>query len=341
MSTHRRRAAPTLSHFQTREVIGVDDMVLLTTDASKEAGVVENLRKRLQKEQIYTHIGDVLICVNPYKWLDIYDDAHMKQYVHKARMDAVPHIYSTAEAAFRGLITEEDSQCVIISGESGAGKTEASKQIQTYIAAVSGGGIETEQIKRIFLESNPVLEAFGNAKTLRNNNSSRFGKYFELKFDRFGNPSGGYITNYLLEKSRICKPGPGERNFHCFYQLLASKYAAEFQLGPASDFTYLNCSKCQSIEGVDERVEFDLTWQAIIFPHSHTLLKCTHNPLSPSLDTRFPNTPLPPPPPPLPMDTHVAVTSGHAQCRYGQQENQRHFVSGRDGTPHWQPTVHP
>ena len=289
MATHRRRAQPLSPAFQSREVIGVDDMVLLTTDASKEAGVVDNLRKRLQKEQIYTHIGDVLICVNPYKWLEIYDDAHMKQYIHKARMDTVPHIYSTAEAAFRGLITEEDSQCVIISGESGAGKTEASKQIQTYIAAVSGGGAETEQIKRIFLESNPVLEAFGNAKTLRNNNSSRFGKYFELKFDRFGNPSGGYITNYLLEKSRICKPGPGERNFHCFYQLLASKYAIEFQLGPPSEFTYLNCSKCQSIEGVDERIEFDLTWQVshlyppYVIHASHFHLIYLHHSLTPSL----------------------------------------------------------
>ena len=119
-------------------------------------------------------------------------------------------------------------------GRGNVGKTEASKQIQAYIAKVSGGGEQVEQTKRIFLESNPVLEAFGNAKTLRNNNSSRFGKYFELKFDRFGCPTGGLITNYLLEKSRVCNPGKGERNFHIFYQLLQSKYREPLNLTSSS-----------------------------------------------------------------------------------------------------------
>lgn len=114
----------------------------------------------------------------------------MAYYVHKQRIDAPPHIFGVAEAAYRQMIGEEERQCVIISGESGAGKTEASKQIQNYIAAVSGGGgnpahaAAVESVKHIFLQSNPLLEAFGNAKTLRNNNSSRFGKYFELMFDR-------------------------------------------------------------------------------------------------------------------------------------------------------------
>ena len=162
---------------------------------------------RLQTEEIYTNIGHVLIACNPYKWLPIYSDEYIKKYIHQQRVDVVPHIFATAEAAYRAMITEEENQCVIISGESGAGKTEASKQIQNYIAAVCGGGESVEKIKKAFLESNPVLEAFGNAKTLRNNNSSRFGKYFELKFNRFGCPQGGVVTNYLLEKSRICKPG--------------------------------------------------------------------------------------------------------------------------------------
>ena len=267
MAAQRRRAAPALSAAAAaaaaaREVVGVEDMVLLVSD-TKESGIVQNLSARLAARSIYTYIGDVLITLNPFAWLQIYDEATMKQYEHKARQDVAPHIFATAEAAFRSLILEEESQCVIISGESGAGKTEASKQIQSYIAVVSGGGKETEHIKRVFLESNPVLEAFGNAKTLRNNNSSRFGKYFELKFDRFGTPAGGYITNYLLEKSRIVKPGGGERNFHVFYQLLESKHAKEFQLGAANEFTYLSCSKCWAIDGVNEGVEFDLTWQAM------------------------------------------------------------------------------
>jgi hypothetical protein len=157
------------------------------------------------------------------------------------------------------------------------GKTEASKQIQAYIAKVSGGGAKVEYTKKVFLESNPVLEAFGNAKTLRNNNSSRFGKYFELKFDRFGVPIGGLVTNYLLEKSRIVKPGKGERNFHIFYQLLKSNAAETFGLNvPASSFAYLNGgsgvgtsskggkSACEdTVDGVDDQKEMEVTLNAM------------------------------------------------------------------------------
>lgn len=200
---------------------------------------------------------------NPYKWLPIYEEDVMKQYIHQARIDVSPHIFATAESAYRNMITEEENQCVIISGESGAGKTEASKQIQTYIAAVSGGGEGVEQIKTIFLESNPVLEAFGNAKTLRNNNSSRFGKYFELKFNRFGVPEGGVVTNYLLEKSRICAPGRGERNFHIFYQLLKSDFASKLHLSTPDTMQTLSCSDCYVVDGVDDKAEFDVTLSAL------------------------------------------------------------------------------
>lgn len=145
-----------------------------------------------------------------------------------------------------------------------SGKTEASKQIQSYIASVSGGGGSVDNIKKVFLESNPVLEAFGNAKTLRNNNSSRFGKYFELKFDRFGCPVGGLITNYLLEKSRICRPGEGERNFHVFYQILNSPFAQTYDLDSIAQSTaYLTCSACRVVDGVDDKAEFDVTIAAM------------------------------------------------------------------------------
>ena len=259
----RRRNAPTKKVIDSRRiVVGTEDMVLL--EDVKESGIVDNLKLRLEAEQIYTNIGHVLVACNPYRFFPIYEETYMKKYIHQNRVDCPPHIFATAEAAYRSLVTEEDNQCIIISGESGAGKTEASKQIQAYIAGVSGGGEGVEKIKRIFLESNPVLESFGNAKTLRNNNSSRFGKYFELKFNRFGSPQGGVITNYLLEKSRIVRPMEGERNFHIFYQLLASQYCQPLQLQPtAVSYDYLSCSSCSSVDGVNDSKEFEVTLAAM------------------------------------------------------------------------------
>ena len=179
----------------------------------------------------YTYIGHVLVAVNPFKWItaengapeDLYGSKMMRRYERRSRLDAPPHVYAIAEAAYRGMTGEEESQCVIISGESGAGKTEAAKQVMAYIASVSAGrkaDVVVTRINRIVSRSNPLLESFGNAMTLRNNNSSRFGKYFRLLFDRFGQPRGGSVINYLLEKSRVVRPARGERNFHIFYQLL-------------------------------------------------------------------------------------------------------------------------
>ncbi|KAJ3092694.1 Unconventional myosin-Ie [Quaeritorhiza haematococci] len=161
------------------------------------------------------------------------------------------------------MITDEENQCVIISGESGAGKTESAKLIMNYIAAVSGKGGSlnnvVENVKRIILESNPLLESFGNAKTLRNNNSSRFGKYFEINFSRGGAPIGGKISNFLLEKSRVVGPGRGERNFHVFYQITkaASSYEKE-QLGMMNPeyFHYLNVSGEYNADGIDDVQEY-------------------------------------------------------------------------------------
>jgi myosin I len=258
----RRRVTAVKKHVETRVQVGCEDMVLLPD--STEIGIVNNLTTRLSASELYTNIGHVLVAMNPYKWLDIYNEEWVGKYIHQQRVDVAPHVFATAEAAYRTLVTEEDSQCIIISGESGAGKTEASKQIQTYIAAVCGGGEGVDKLKQVFLESNPVLEAFGNAKTLRNNNSSRFGKYFELKFNHFGTPQGGTVTNYLLEKSRIVRPGKGERNFHIFYQLLNSEYCAKLNLTPqAGAYSYLSCSGCSTVDGMNDKNEFTQTVAAM------------------------------------------------------------------------------
>jgi myosin-1 len=203
-------------------------MVLLpkvSVDAIKK-----NLKERYNKDSIYTYIGPVLISVNPFKRLPLYEKSVIDSYVGRYPHEVAPHVFSVAEAAFRSMLTEEENQAVIISGESGAGKTEVAKQIMQYIAAVSGSGAGVERVKNVIIDSNPLLEAFGNAKTLRNNNSSRFGKYFEIKFGLQGQPQGGTISNYLLEKSRIVFQQRDERNFHIFYQLLAGapKGAAKF-----------------------------------------------------------------------------------------------------------------
>ncbi|KAF0697355.1 Aste57867_11956 [Aphanomyces stellatus] len=260
------RRALTVTADMERRIVGVDDMVLLPSVSDN--GILENLKARHGADQIYTFIGHVLVCVNPYKWLDIYNEETMKYYAHKQRIDVPPHVFATAEETYRTMVRDEENQCVIISGESGAGKTEASKQIQNYIAGISGSGDGVDKVKRTFLESNPLLEAFGNAKTVRNNNSSRFGKYFELLFDAAGRPQGGHVTNYLLEKSRIVKPGTGERNFHVFYQLLAGlPDAARAAFGLTSahprDYAYLRASKCFTVDDVDDVDEFHATMAAM------------------------------------------------------------------------------
>ena len=149
----------------------------------------------------------------------IYTDKVLDSYRGKNRLEMPPHVFAVAESSYYNMNAYKENQCVIISGESGAGKTEAAKRIMQYIASVSGGSDSSiQQIKDMVLATNPLLESFGNAKTLRNNNSSRFGKYLELQFNAQGEPVGANITNYLLEKSRVVGQITNERNFHIFYQ---------------------------------------------------------------------------------------------------------------------------
>ncbi|KAI7654568.1 Myosin-1, partial [Hortaea werneckii] len=182
--------------------VGVSDLTLISK-ISNEA-INDNLKKRFENGEIYTYIGHVLVSVNPFKDLGIYTDKVLDSYRGKNRLEVPPHVFAIAESAYYNMKAYNDNQCVIISGESGAGKTEAAKRIMQYIANVSGGGNSSiEEVKDMVLATNPLLESFGNAKTLRNNNSSRFGKYLEIQFNNIGEPVGANINNYLLEKSRV------------------------------------------------------------------------------------------------------------------------------------------
>lgn len=207
------------SALTARDRVGVQDFVLLENFTS-EAAFIENLRKRFKENLIYTYIGSVLVSVNPYKDLEIYSKQHMDRYRGVSFYEVSPHLYAIADNAYRSLRTERKDQCILISGESGAGKTEATKKVLQYYAITCPASDQVETVKDRLLQSNPVLEAFGNAKTLRNDNSSRFGKYMDVQFDYKGAPIGGHILNYLLEKSRVVHQNHGERNFHIFYQLL-------------------------------------------------------------------------------------------------------------------------
>uniref|UniRef100_A0A8C9VGC3 Myosin IB n=1 Tax=Scleropages formosus TaxID=113540 RepID=A0A8C9VGC3_SCLFO len=200
-------------------MIGVGDMVLL--EPLSENSFIQNLKNRFDHDEIYTYIGTVVISINPYQSLPIYTADKVEEYRNRNFYELNPHIYALADEAYRSLRDQDKDQCILITGESGAGKTEASKLVMSYVAAVCGKGQEVNKVKEQLLQSNPVLEAFGNAKTVRNDNSSRFGKYMDIEFDFKGDPLGGVISNYLLEKSRVVKQPRGERNFHIFYQLLS------------------------------------------------------------------------------------------------------------------------
>ncbi len=193
-----------------------------------DASILHNCRQRFINDCIYTYTGPILIAINPFRKLDIYGDNVVRQYTNKAMADNPPHCYAVADAAYRALMADGTSQSLVISGESGAGKTETTKLMLRFLTAVAGGG-QTSRVQQQILEANPILEAFGNAKTLRNNNSSRFGKFIEIFIEK-GVIVGGTITNYLLEKVRLVWQQAGERNYHIFYYILAGATAEERKL---------------------------------------------------------------------------------------------------------------
>ncbi|KAM9802986.1 unconventional myosin-Ib isoform 4-T4 [Syngnathus typhle] len=238
-------------------MIGVGDMVLL--EPLSEDSFLENLKKRFDHNEIYTYIGSVVISMNPYRSLPIYSPEKVEEYRNRNFYELSPHIYALADEAYRSLRDQDKDQCILITGESGSGKTEASKLVMSYVAAVCGKGQEVNKVKEQLLQSNPVLEAFGNAKTVRNDNSSRFGKYMDIEFDFKGDPLGGVISNYLLEKSRVVKQPRGERNFHIFYQLLSGASDDTLKkLKLDRDFNKYNYLSLDSavVNGLDDATSF-------------------------------------------------------------------------------------
>ncbi|CAG8418034.1 unnamed protein product [Penicillium salamii] len=203
-----------------------DDMAELTH--LNEASVVHNLHTRYQSDLIYTYSGLFLVTINPYCPLPIYTNEYIRMYKGRGREETKPHIYAMADEAFRNLVEEGQNQSILVTGESGAGKTENTKKVIQYLAAVAtsdtpyarSGAKQITGLSQQILRANPILEAFGNAQTVRNHNSSRFGKFIRIEFSRSGQISGAWIDWYLLEKSRVVKPNSNERNYHVFYQLL-------------------------------------------------------------------------------------------------------------------------
>ncbi|KAL4070693.1 myosin class I heavy chain [Scleroderma citrinum] len=248
-----------------KKQVGVSDMTLLTTISNEN--INENLQKRWLNAEIYTYIGSVLISVNPFRDLGIYTEEVLQKYKGKNRLEVPPHVFSIAESAYYNMNAYHENQCVIISGESGAGKTEAAKRIMQYIAAVSGGqDSNIQEIKDMVLATNPLLESFGCAKTLRNNNSSRHGKYLEIMFNAQGEPVGAQITNYLLEKSRVVGQVQNERNFHIFYQFTkaaSNDQREQFGLQGPESYAYTSMSDCLEVQNIDDTEDFSATLNAM------------------------------------------------------------------------------
>ncbi|XP_030880090.1 unconventional myosin-VI [Leptonychotes weddellii] len=184
-----------------------------------EATLLHNIKVRYSKDRIYTYVANILIAVNPYFDIPkIYSSETIKSYQGKSLGTMPPHVFAIADKAFRDMKVLKMSQSIIVSGESGAGKTENTKFVLRYLTESYGTG---QDIDDRIVEANPLLEAFGNAKTVRNNNSSRFGKFVEIHFNEKSSVVGGFVSHYLLEKSRICVQGKEERNYHIFYRLCA------------------------------------------------------------------------------------------------------------------------
>ncbi|KAM4772458.1 unconventional myosin-VI isoform 3-T3 [Rhinophrynus dorsalis] len=222
-----------------------------------EATLLHNVKVRYSKDKIYTYVANILIAVNPYFDIPkLYTSESIKKYQGKSLGTLPPHVYAIADKAFRDMKVLKMSQSIIVSGESGAGKTENTKFVLRYLTESYGSG---QDIDERIVEANPLLEAFGNAKTVRNNNSSRFGKFVEIHFNEKNSVVGGFVSHYLLEKSRICVQGQDERNYHIFYRLCAGApedIRQRLFLSSPDNFRYLNrgCTRYFASKDTDKQI---------------------------------------------------------------------------------------
>ncbi|CAO2833475.1 unnamed protein product [Amaranthus hypochondriacus] len=231
---------------------GVDDLIQLSY--LNEPSVLCNLQYRYSRDLIYSKAGPVLIAINPFKAVQLYESNHINAY--RQKLADSPHVFAMADAAYDEMMRDGVNQSIIISGESGAGKTETAKIAMQYLATLGGGG---NGIEREVLQTSCILEAFGNAKTSRNDNSSRFGKLIEIHFSMAGKICGALIQTFLLEKSRVVQLANGERSYHVFYQLCAgapSDLRGRLNIKTANDYNYLNQSNCLVIDNVDDALNF-------------------------------------------------------------------------------------
>uniref|UniRef100_A0A8C3VA90 Unconventional myosin-Va n=1 Tax=Catharus ustulatus TaxID=91951 RepID=A0A8C3VA90_CATUS len=244
-------------------LVGENDLTALSY--LHEPAVLHNLKVRfIDSKLIYTYCGIVLVAINPYEQLPIYGEDIINAYSGQNMGDMDPHIFAVAEEAYKQMARDERNQSIIVSGESGAGKTVSAKYAMRYFATVSGSASEANVEEKV-LASNPIMESIGNAKTTRNDNSSRFGKYIEIGFDKRYRIIGANMRTYLLEKSRVVFQAEEERNYHIFYQLCASAALPEFKtlrLGNANFFHYTKQGGSPMIDGVDDAKEMVNTRQA-------------------------------------------------------------------------------
>jgi len=241
---------------------GVPDNVLLS-ELSEDA-LFGNVTLRYEVDRIYTFTGEVCISMNPFRRIPGLEDTpeHMSKYVGRYPYENPPHPYSVGDTAYQNMLNTKKNQAILISGESGAGKTEAAKTVLRYIsfATPTSKAKDMEKIKDQLLDSNPILEAFGNAKTIRNDNSSRFGKYMRIQCNQAGAPVGGVINVYLLEKSRVVTRAVDERSFHIFYNILAGATDSElskWKLTRSHDqYRYLSLSECYTVDTINDKTDY-------------------------------------------------------------------------------------